>query len=145
MSQLTHHCKKYTHRFLVTQPKTFKSKTKSFTNFPANIFLIGVRKNISKAPFLDLEELHSWSTWKENFYMFLQISIKQNFQWYRMLLSGGWLNYFLEAALCISLIKCFKVFHFKWNFWRFNYFSAFRYFDQSTEMLKLSRQSEIQG
>ena len=30
-----------------------------FTNFPANMFLFGVRKNIWAAPFLDAKELHS--------------------------------------------------------------------------------------
>ena len=31
-----------------------------FRNFPANMFLFGVRKNICTAPFLDAQELHSW-------------------------------------------------------------------------------------
>ena len=56
------------------------NKTKNlsdFTNFPANIFLIGVRKNICTAPFLDAEEPHSWSTLKANVCISLYIS------WYR--------------------------------------------------------------
>ena len=56
------------------------NKTKNlsdFTNFPANIFLIGVRKNICTAPFLDAEELHSCSTLKANVCISLYIS------WYR--------------------------------------------------------------
>ena len=48
-----------------------------FTNFQANIFLFGVRKNICTAPFLDAQELHSWSTLKANVCISLYIS------WYR--------------------------------------------------------------
>ena len=32
--------------------------------FSANIFLFGVRKNICTAPFLDTQELHSWSSFE---------------------------------------------------------------------------------
>ena len=37
------------------------------------------------------------------------------------------LNNFLQAAPCLALVKCFKFFHFNWNFWKFKYFSAFPY------------------
>ena len=40
----------------------------------------------------------------------------------------GWLNNFLKVARCLCLIKCFTIFHFNWNFWKFNNFLAFRYF-----------------
>ena len=30
--------------------------------------------------------------------------------------------------LPLGLVKCFTIFHFTWNVWKFNYFSAFRYF-----------------
>ena len=45
---------------------------------------------------------------------------------------GGWwrLNDFLKVARCLSLLKCFAAFHFKWNFLKFNYFLVFRYFYQ---------------
>ena len=50
--------------------KTFSDFT---TNFPVNMFLFGVRKNICTAPFLDAQELHSWSTLKANVCIFLNI------------------------------------------------------------------------
>ena len=37
--------------------------------------LFGVRKNSCTAPFLDAQELHSWSTLKANFHVFLYISV----------------------------------------------------------------------
>ena len=46
-----------------------------FTNFPANMFLFGIRKNIGTAPFLDAQELHAWSTLKANVCIFLYISV----------------------------------------------------------------------
>ena len=36
-----------------------------FPNFPANRFLLGVRKSICTTPFLDAQELDSWSTWMQ--------------------------------------------------------------------------------
>ena len=48
-----------------------------FTNFPANMFLFGVRKNIWAAPFLDAKELHSCSTLKANVCIFLYISVRK--------------------------------------------------------------------
>ena len=49
-------------------------KLSQFTNFPANMFLFGVRKNICTAPFLDAQELHSWITLKASVSLFLYIS-----------------------------------------------------------------------
>ena len=40
-------------------------------------------------------------------------------------LVGERLNNFLKATCCLSLVKCFTIFHFNLNFWKFNYFSAF--------------------
>ena len=40
-------------------------------NFPADMFLFGVRKNICTAPFLGTQELHSWSTLKANVCIFM--------------------------------------------------------------------------
>ena len=48
-----------------------------FTNFPANMFLCGVRKSIWPATFLDVQELHSWKTLKANVCTFLYISFKK--------------------------------------------------------------------
>ena len=75
--------KKYTP---ATQPKTLLT----LQNFLANVFLVGVRKNICSAPFLDAQELHSQSNWKVNVCIFLQISVGNFlFQRSRELLSGG--------------------------------------------------------
>ena len=43
---------------------------------------------------------------------------------------GERLNNFLKAARCLSLLKCFTICHFNWNFWKFNYFSVLRCFHQ---------------
>ena len=48
-----------------------------FKNFPADMFLFGVSKNICTAPFLDAQELHSWSTLKENVSIFQYISVRK--------------------------------------------------------------------
>ena len=37
----------------------------------------------------------------------------------------GGVNNFLQADWCLELVKCFKIFHFRWNFWKFNYFFSF--------------------
>ena len=41
-------------------------------------------------------------------------------------LGGGWIV--LKAAHFLCLAKWFTIFHFDWNFWKFNYILAFRYF-----------------
>ena len=112
-------------------------KLSQFTNFPANKFLFGVRKNICTAPFPDATELLSWSTLKANVCIFLCISQRKVFfQRRSKILSGGmggwgdWMNNFLKAARCLALVKCFTIFHFNWNFSKFHYFSVFRYFPQ---------------
>ena len=46
-----------------------------FTNFPANMFLVGSRKIICTAQYLGDQELHSPSTWKVNICVFLCISV----------------------------------------------------------------------
>ena len=60
-----------------------------FTNFPASIFLLGVRKIICIALFLDVQELHSWST--------------------GVIGCGGRLNNFLKAACCLDLVTFFSI------------------------------------
>ena len=50
-----------------------------FTSFLANIFLFGVRKNIYTAPFLNAQELHSWSTLKASICIFLYVSLRKLF------------------------------------------------------------------
>ena len=93
-----------------------------FTNFLANIFLFGVRKNICTAPFLDAQELHSWSTLRTNVFVFLYISLtKFLFLRRSKVLSGGGggvggrLNNFFKAARYLGLAKCFTIFHFNGN------------------------------
>ena len=73
--QLTQQCKKYT---LATQ-----QEPTPFKNFPANMFLVGVRKKTCTIPL----HLHKK-------------------------LLGFRLNDFLKAAHCLGLVKCFKIFHF---------------------------------
>ena len=95
-------------------------KPTHFTNFPANMFLVDVRKNICTVPFLDAQELHSRSTWKANVCTFLYISVRKFFSVRNLSLVGGMgLNNFLEAAHCLCLKKRFKMFNFNWNFWKF--------------------------
>ena len=70
--------------------------------------LIDVRKNICTAPFLDVQELHSQSTWKPNVCISLYISVqKYLFQRRRKILSGGKLINLLKAPRCLSLAKWF--------------------------------------
>ena len=44
---------------------------------PASMFLFDVRKNICTAPFLDAQELHSWSILKANVCIFLYKSARK--------------------------------------------------------------------
>ena len=61
-----------------------------FKDFPADMFLFGVRENICTAIFLDAQELHFWSTLKANVYIFLYISVRKFlFQRCSNILSNG--------------------------------------------------------
>ena len=61
-----------------------------FKDFPADMFLFGVRENICTAIFLDAQELHFWSTLKANVYIFLYISVRKVlFQRCSNILSNG--------------------------------------------------------
>ena len=65
--------------------------------------------------------------------IFLYISLSFLFQRCSNILSAGWwvggrLNNFLKVTCSLDLIKCYSIFHFNWNFRKFNYFSAFQYF-----------------
>ena len=69
--------------------KTAKSLS-NFTNFPANMFLFGVGKNIGTKLFPDAQELHSWTNLKANVCIFLYISAGRFlFQIRSKILSGG--------------------------------------------------------
>ena len=81
--------------------------------FQQKCFWLISEKNISTAPFLDVQELHSQSTSKANLCIFLYISARKLwFQRHRKFLSGGTLNNFLRAVRCMGLANCFKIFHF---------------------------------
>ena len=73
------------------------AKTPSqFTNFPASMFLFGVRKSICTAPFPDAQELLYWTTLKANvcifLYIFLFVSkMKQDFIWWFGGFEEGWI------------------------------------------------------
>ena len=54
----------------------------------------------------------------------------------RSKISGEGLNNFLQADHCLGLVKCFKIFHFNYNFWKFNYFLAFWYFHLNAEIFQ---------
>ena len=89
-----------------------------FTNFPADMFLFGVRKKICIASFPGCPRTISWNTLKANICMFLYISLRK--------------IYFKDLArfCCLGLVKYFTIFHFSWNFLKFNNFSVFQYFHQ---------------
>ena len=61
-----------------------------FINFPVNMFLFGVKKNICTAPFLDGEELHAWNTLKADVCIFLYISIRKCLFQRRTKILYGW-------------------------------------------------------
>ena len=80
-----------------------------FTSFPANMFLVGVRKKICTTPFLEAQELHSPSTLKGNVCIFLYISVRKSlFQRRRKLLSGK----FPQGGSLIGSRKMFYNFSF---------------------------------
>ena len=66
-------------------------KLSQFTNFPANMFLFGVRKNICTAPFPEAQELLSSSTLKTNICLYISVYLSKKFLFQRRIkiLSGG--------------------------------------------------------
>ena len=109
---------------------TAKNLSEFTKNFPANMFLFGVRKNHLHSTVCWCPKLHYWSTLKTNVRLFLHISVRKDVV--RFSLIGGWvggkLNNFIKGARFLGLVKCVTIFHFNWNFCKFNYFSAFWYF-----------------
>ena len=102
----------------------------NFTTLPANRFLVGVRQNIGTASFSDAWQLHSWIIWKANVCIFFYITVRNLLFLTRgKVFLMGELNKLLKAG-SLALVKIFTIFHFNWNSWRLNYFSAFRYFHQ---------------
>ena len=112
--QLTQHCEKYTP---ITQPKAllreFSSKHVLDCSQKKNLHCtISRRPRIAFSKHLQRKCL--------DFLVYLR---KEILFWRRRKLSfGGGLNNFLKTAHCLDLGKCFKVFHFNWILWKFNYF-----------------------
>ena len=111
-----------------------------------NLLLFGVRKNICTAPFLDTQELHSWSTLKANVCIFLYISLISRYKILSDGMGGGWrLNNFLKTTRFLSLVKCFTLFHLIEIFGNLTIFQHFDTSIYSIKTLKFSRQFELQG
>ena len=99
-----------THLILKITCSQNKAKNLShFTDFPANIILFGVRKNICTAPLLGAQELHSWSTLKANVFIFLYIFLREILFQIRKILSrgtrvvgGGWIISLRRLAVWAS-------------------------------------------
>ena len=113
--QLTWQWKRYAP---VTKPKTFLT----LQIFSKHVFVWYQKK-------LFVLHLHSRSTLKTNFCIFLYIFLRKIwFQRRSKFLSvmgwfgGGRLNNFLKADCCLGLAKCFTIFHFNWYFWNSSIF-----------------------
>ena len=116
-----------------------------FTNFPVYMLLFGVRKDICTQYFLTPKNCTLEVLWKErSVYFFMSLSLYFLISLYffikfllqtrsKFFSGGGWdwrggLSNFLKAASCLGFAHCFTIFCFDWNFWKFNYFSAFQCF-----------------
>ena len=117
------------------------------TNFPTNIFLSGVRRDICTSQFLDTQELDSLSTLKANISIFLYFSVRKFlFQRRSEISSGeGRLNNFLKATGCFCLVKCLHFFILIETFGNSTIFQHFCTSSYSIKILKLSRQFGLQG
>ena len=124
-------------------------KLSQFTNFPAAMFLINVRKNICAASFPDAQELLSWNTLKENVCIFLYISLKKVYfkdlaRFYVVVwgVGGGWIISLRRLAVWVSenVSQFFILIEIFWNSAIFQYFNTFI---NSIKTLKLSRQFEL--
>ena len=80
-------------------------KPTHFTNFPANMFLVGVRKKNCSALFRRPRTAFS-KQWKSKC-----LHIPEYFR--KKFLSDGGLNNLLKATHCLRLVKCLKIFQFK--------------------------------
>ena len=112
---------------------TWDKKCHYPSDFPAIMFLFGVKKNCT-APFLDAQELHSWSTLKANVCILLNIS-SRNFLWSK--------KYFWLC--CRSNVKWVEVPKVSDTFWAKLYCKICDLFCQFLLALRLSaRKSEIE-
>ena len=142
-------------------------------NTSKTMLLFGVRKNFSIAPFLGAQEMHFRSTcksdtWGKGFNSGLSkfcgrqplrdmVSLVSSvysskplrnylFQRRWKLSSGVGLNKFLPDSSLFEARKMFWNYHFNWNFWRFEYFLAFRYLHQqhwNAEILQTISSSRV--
>ena len=103
-TEFNQYCKKYT-------PATYP------VNFQVNMFLVGVKINLHCTNFRQWWTA-SWSIGKANVCIFLFICVKTFLFWRRR-------KFWLIVWTSLSV---FEIFHFNWNFWKFNYFVAFWYF-----------------
>ena len=87
-------------------------KPTHFTNFSRNLFLVGARKNIYSAPFLDAQELHSRRNGKADISISLYISIpaylrkKMIVPESRMFLSGVCVCVYVCVCVCVCACLC---------------------------------------
>ena len=115
--------------------KTAKNLS-DFTNFWACIFCLVSDKIFALHHFLTPKYRNVEALWKQMsvFCIFLYIFVRKCLFHRRSKISSrrgcvlGSLNNLFKTAHCLSLIKCFIIFHFDLNFWKFNYFLAFQYF-----------------
>ena len=88
-------------------PNTAKNLT-HFTNFPGSCFWLVSKNTISRHP------RTACSKTLENKFLYILLNLCKEFllERGRRLLSGRVLNNIVNAALCLSLVKCSKIFHF---------------------------------
>ena len=91
-----------------------------FKNFPANMVLFGVRKKNCRncaVPYLDAQKLRQFLKHFEGKCLYISLYL-------RVCMGGrGWLN--TGWRWLFGPRKMLHIFHFNWNFWKFNYFPNF--------------------
>ena len=109
-----------------TQSKTFLT----LQTFQQRSFCLVSEKKFALHHFLAPKNYILEALWKQ-MSVYFSISPSENLcskdivRFYYMgggLGGGRRLNNFLKAARCFGLVKCFSIFHFNWNVWKFNYF-----------------------
>ena len=121
--QLSWHWKLYAP---ATQSKTFLT----LQTFQQRCFCLVSEKKFALHHFLAPKNYILEALWKQ-MSVYFSISPSENLcskdivRFYFMgggLGGGRRLNNFLKAAHCLGLVKCFSIFHFNWNVWKFNFF-----------------------
>ena len=117
-------------------PKHSQKLFSSLRIFQQTCFCLLSEKTFALHNFLTPKNCFLETFWKQMSVIFLYISLRKILFQRRSKIfpgsmgSGGKLNNFLKAARCSGLVKCFTIFHFNWNFLKFNYFSVFQYLHQ---------------